>query len=150
MGKVSYRLGRDWGKKVSDGRTPFDWLSRDHDEVDKYVADPLCGWDASVGLWLGLFDLIFAGADDRTLARIRRATPINLVGGTKDPATDLGNAVEKLATRMARLGFSNLKTTIYEETRHESLNELNRDVITREFADWAEMVARQAGPSAAR
>src|SRR5690606_34631438 len=79
---------RDWARKVSDGRTSFDWLSRDHEEVDRYVADPLCGWDASVGLWLSLFDLTFMGADDRNLARIPRDLPLHLVGGARDPATD--------------------------------------------------------------
>ena len=32
---------------------------------------------------------------------------------------------------------------IYAETRHESLNELNRDAITEEFAAWARSVVLQ-------
>ncbi|MDA4630763.1 hypothetical protein NZA98_06485, partial [Escherichia coli] len=51
-----------WARGIRDARTPFDWLSRDPDEVDAYIADPLCGWDASVGMWRDVFGFTFAGA----------------------------------------------------------------------------------------
>jgi alpha-beta hydrolase superfamily lysophospholipase len=125
-----------WGKKVPGHSTPFDWLSRDPDEVKKYIDDPLCGWDASVSLWQDLFGFVFFGADDRNFSRVSRDLPINLVGGRKDPATDGGKAVEHLAERLRRMGFSNLASTVYADTRHESLNELNRDMIMRDFVTW--------------
>jgi alpha-beta hydrolase superfamily lysophospholipase len=130
-----------WAKQVPEARTPFDWLSRDPAEVDAYVADPLCGWDASVSMWQDVFRLIFAGADDATLGRIRRDLPVTVVGGEKDPATDGGKATERFAGRMQRLGFSNLSSRVYAGTRHESLNEVNRDQVTADFADWVEKVA---------
>ena len=136
-----------WAKQVSDGRTPFDWLSRDHAEVDKYVADPLCGWNPSVGMWQSIFEFVFAGADDRNFAGIRRDLPVNLVGGGSDPESDFGKTVAQLAGRMERMGFSNLVSTIYPDTRHESLNELNRDLITEDFVRWAEGVVESTGPS---
>lgn len=129
-----------WAKQIRDRRTEFDWLSRDPDEVDKYVADPLCGWNASVSMWTDLFGFIFFGADDRNFAAVPKNLPVSLVGGEKDPATDGGKAVTALSERMRRMGFSNLATRVYAETRHESLNELNRDIITGDFAAWAESV----------
>lgn len=131
---------RAWARQESDGRTDFDWLSHDHAEVDAYVADPLCGWDASVGMWKAVFDMVFAGADDRNFAGTRRDLPINLVGGGADPESERGKTVTALAGRLKRMGFSNLVSTIYPDTRHESLNELNRDVITAHFIDWLEQV----------
>ncbi len=129
-----------WAKQIKDRRTAFDWLSRDRAEVDKYVADPLCGWNASVSMWSDLFGFIFFGADDRNFAAVPRSLPVNLVGGEKDPATDGGKAVTALSERMRRMGFSNLATRVYAETRHESLNEQNRDIIAGDFAAWAERV----------
>jgi len=126
----------DWAKKIPNRRTEFDWLSRDVSEVDAYVADPLCGWDASVSMWIDVFDLVFTGADDRNFAGVRRDLPFNLVGGQRDPATDGGKAVEALAARMRRMGFSNLVSKVYPETRHESLNEINREPIMADFAGW--------------
>lgn len=133
-----------WGKKVENSRTGFDWLSRDPAEVDKYVADPLCGWDASVGMWRDLFGFIFAGADNANFNAIRRDLPFNLVGGENDPATDGGKSVTHLASRLARMGFSNLKSTIYPQTRHESLNEVNRNIIMEEFGDWLDGVVAES------
>src|SRR5690606_5800884 len=98
---------RAWGKAVPGHTTPFDWLSRDAAEVEAYIADPLCGWDASVSLWRDVFGFIFAGADDRNFASMRRDLPVLLVGGEKDPATDYGKAVTHLARRMKRMGFLN-------------------------------------------
>lgn len=127
-----------WAKKIPDRRSEFDWLSRDPAEVDKYVADPLCGWNASVSMWSDVFRFIFFGADDRNFASLRKDLPVNLVGGEKDPASDGGKAVLSLAERMKRMGFSNLTSRIYAETRHESLNEINRELITEDFAAWSE------------
>lgn len=127
-----------WAKQVPNRRTEFDWLSRDPAEVDKYIADPLCGWNASVSMWQDVFRFVFSGADDRNFESVRKDLAFNLVGGEKDPATSGGKAVKNLEQRMKRMGFSNLVSRIYPETRHESLNELNRDMITAEFAVWAE------------
>ena len=131
---------QDWAKKTPNHRTGFDWLSHDTAEVDKYVADPLCGWDASVSLWQDLFGLIFAGADDRNFLAVRKDLPVSLVGGAEDPSAFGGKAVEHLAGRMRRMGFSNLVSTIYPQTRHESLNELNRDIITADFVAWVKKI----------
>ena len=136
-----------WAKQASDGRTRFDWLSRDHMEVDTYIADPLCGWDPSVGLWLTVFDFVFTGADDRNFATMRKDLPVQLVGGGGDPESQFGRTVEALAIRMQNMGFLDVTSMIYPETRHESLNELNQDVIMADFARWAKRVTASADSS---
>lgn len=131
-----------WGNAMPNPRTSFDWLSRDEAEVDAYVADPLCGWDASVSLWQDVFRLVFLSASDRNLASLPKHLPIHLVGGAEDPATDKGKAVSALSSRLAALGFSDVTTRIYPNTRHESLNELNRDGIMHDFAEWLEALPK--------
>ncbi|GAA5617126.1 monoacylglycerol lipase [Brucella sp. NBRC 13694] len=127
---------RAWGRSIKGHRTLFDWLSHDPAEVDAYVADPLCGFDASVALWIDIFRLIRRGADDRNFSNIPRNMPFNLVGGTEDPATVNGAAVRRLADRMRKMGFERVNCTILPGTRHESLNEINRDEVTQNFLDW--------------
>lgn len=88
------------------------------------------------------------GATDSSFAGIRKKLPFNLVGGTEDPATDKAKATRKLAARMQAMGFSNVTCTIYPGTRHESLNEINRDEVTQNFLDWlAEAFRLAASPA---
>ncbi|MBZ9797893.1 alpha/beta fold hydrolase [Mesorhizobium sp. ES1-4] len=131
-----------WGKAVPNHRTSFDWLSRDEAEVAKYIADPLCGWDASISMWRDVIAMALNGGKDKGFAAVRRDIPVAIVGGEKDPASDYGKGITHLADRMLAMGFSNLVSKVYADTRHESLNEVNRDVIMVDFASWADNVLK--------
>lgn len=129
----------DWNKKFKPNRTTSDWLSRDEAEVDKYLADPLCGFDANNGLWTDLLGGIKTGADDSQLAKINTALPMNLLAGGKDPCSDNGKAVERLHERLKKSGLKDLTLTLHKDNRHEALNELNRDEVMQEFIDWLDV-----------
>jgi alpha-beta hydrolase superfamily lysophospholipase len=133
-----------WANAMPDRRTDFDWLSRDPLEVDLYVVDPLSGWDATVSMWQDVFHLIYAGADAANLAKLPKALPIHLIGGAEDPATDKGEAVTWLAEQMQKSGLSDVTVEILAGTRHETLNEINRDQSMDSFAAWLD--SRIAAP----
>jgi alpha-beta hydrolase superfamily lysophospholipase len=125
-----------WNKEFAPNRTTFDWLSRDDAEVDLYVADPLCGYEVTIGMWLEVLSGIYFGADDRNLAGLPKTLPLHLVAGEKDPCTQHGKAIRNLSERLKRAGLSDVTTRILADTRHESLNEINRDATMTEFSDW--------------
>ncbi|MBB3233885.1 alpha/beta hydrolase [Phyllobacterium endophyticum] len=128
---------QQWGRSIANARTASDWLSRDPDEVDAYLTDPLSGWNPTVSMWRDILEFMFDGADNARLSKVPHSLPFNLVGGSEDPATAKGQAVRDLESRMEKLGFTNVTTKIYEDTRHEGLNEMNRESIMQDFADWA-------------
>ncbi|OAP38364.1 lysophospholipase [Sinorhizobium glycinis] len=125
-----------WCKAVAARKTDFDWLSRDEDEVAKYIADPLCGFDASVSLWTDVFEFAFAGARPERLARLPAKLPVHLVGGSADPSTENGDAISWLGRRMKARGMTDVTVTIYQGMRHETLNEIGREMATDDFARW--------------
>lgn len=127
-----------WGKSIPNRRTEFDWLSRVPEQVDKYIADPLCGFDASVSLWLDIFELSFRVPQKTYLDRLRRDMPIHLTGGGKDPATDNGKAISWLSNHLKSAGFSRITTAIHPDMRHETLNEIGAAQAISDFADWCE------------
>ncbi|MBB3590215.1 alpha-beta hydrolase superfamily lysophospholipase [Rhizobium sp. BK529] len=131
-----------WGKSISDHRTEFDWLSCNPAEVDAYIADPLCGFDASVSLWLDVFALTFRGIEKEQLEKLPKELPIHLVGGGKDPATSKGKAILWLSKHLKSRGFSRISTEIYQDMRHETLNEIGAQSAISDFAGWCDEALR--------
>ena len=133
-----------WGQSIPGHRTLFDWLSRDPTAVDAYIADPLCGFDACVSLWLDLFVMSFDAPRAARLARLPRNLPIHLVGGGGDPATDHGKAVTWLANRLKAAGFSHMTCEINQNARHETLHDIGAIEATAAFADWCDRITTKA------
>ncbi|MAY63230.1 MAG: alpha/beta hydrolase [Rhizobiales bacterium] len=127
-----------WAKSVRNARTEFDWLSRDPAEVDAYIADPECGWDANVSMWKDIFRLLYRGGG--SIDRLPKDLPVHLVGGQSDPATENGKAVAALSKRMKAAGMTRVDLLLLPDTRHETLQELNRNEAMTGFADWADKV----------
>jgi alpha-beta hydrolase superfamily lysophospholipase len=123
-------------------RTPFDWLSRDPVEVDKYVADPLCGFRCTAGLWI---DLLGAGAslcDPRRLARVPKDLPILLIAGGSDPVSAGARGPEILAHAYRAAGIDRVDMEIYPDGRHELLNDICREEVSAALRGWLDRLVR--------
>jgi alpha-beta hydrolase superfamily lysophospholipase len=116
-------------------RTGFEWLSRDEAEVDKYVADPLCGFDLDEAMIPQLFSEAARLGDPGALAGIRKDLPMLLVSGQADPLSG-GQLVALLAQRYRDAGLTHVTLQVYPEARHEVFNETNRDEVTALVVDW--------------
>lgn len=125
-----------WNREFKPNRTAFDWLSRDDHEVDLYVADPACGFDATIGMWLDLLGGLSATADPARYRKLDRAMPFHLLNGACDPCSNKGGSAKQLQSRLERAGFADVTKIVLENTRHEALNETNRDETMKAFIDW--------------
>ncbi|KQP12261.1 alpha/beta fold hydrolase [Pseudorhodoferax sp. Leaf267] len=108
-------------------RTGFEWLSRDEAEVDKYCADPACGFLPEP--FTGIATLRRA-ADPAEIAKVRADLPVLIVSGDADPLAGGGAALELLAQRYRAAGLRDVQLQLYPGARHEVLNETNRDEVT--------------------
>ncbi len=125
-----------WNKQFAPNRTESDWLSRNKAEVDKYIADPLCGFEITIGMWLDVLQGVTFAADNNNLENLPRDLPINLQAGAKDPCTEGGKTVANIERRMKSAEMTNVSFNLLEDTRHESLNELNREQTTTQLIGW--------------
>ena len=125
-----------WNAKFKPNRTDFDWLSQDKNEVDLYVKDPLCGFEASISMWRDILDGVFFAGNKKNLRKLEKKLPVHIVGGRSDPCTNNGKDMKQLAIKLKNNGLTDVKCKILEATRHESLNEINRDSTTKEFINW--------------
>ena len=125
-----------YNKDFMPARTPFDWLSRDPAEVDKYVEDPRCGFDASNQFWIELLDVLSGLFSAQRLGRIAKDVPIYVFAGDKDPVGQQGTGVRKLVDAFRKAGVSRVDMKLYPGGRHEMLNETNRDEVIKDLKGW--------------
>lgn len=129
-----------FNKKFEPVRTRFDWLSRDAAEVDKYVADPLCGFPARVQLWVDLLDALASVVRRSSLAGIPRELPVYVIAGSDDPVSDGARALAPMLEQYREIGLKRVESKVYPGARHELFNETNREEVTRGFIAWLDAV----------
>lgn len=125
-----------YNKNVHNPRTPFDWLSRDAERVDAYLADPMCGFVFTVNGFGTLFELVSRLYREEDLRKIPRELPVFMVSGTADPVGGYGKGVKRAYDSLVAAGMENVKIKMYEGGRHELTNEINREEVARDIYDW--------------
>jgi alpha-beta hydrolase superfamily lysophospholipase len=125
-----------FNKPFAPARTPYDWLSRDPAEVDKYAADPLCGFAATVQLWIDMLDALAEIARPARQARIPKRLPVYVIAGLRDPVSDGTKGLRQLLAAYRAAGLERVTHRFYPDGRHELFNEVNRDEVTRDLVTW--------------
>ena len=125
-----------YNKGFAEHRTDYDWLSRDNAIVDKYIADPLCGFIPSAGLFTDMMTgLQFIGKQEN-IARMNKSLPVFLIAGEKDPVGENGKGVRRVNDMFIKAGMKDVSMKLYPECRHEILNELNKEEVMQDILDW--------------
>ena len=120
----------------TDKRTPADWLSRDTDNVDRYLADPLCGFPFTLNGYCGLFTSILDCQKKENIARIPKNLPILMVSGAADPVGGYVRGVDEAYQAMKNENINFVREIIYPKDRHEVLNELDNGRVYRDILGW--------------
>lgn len=134
-----------FNNKFKPVRTSFDWLSRDPQEVDKYVADPLCGFRCTNQFWLDMLGGLQQISKTSNLAQIDKRLPILIMGGECDPVSE-GKRLKDLADALTGTDHQHVTLKIYPQARHEILNETNREEVTRDLLAWLEEALARPRP----
>jgi alpha-beta hydrolase superfamily lysophospholipase len=118
------------------GPTAFEWLSRDPEEVQHYMADPLTGFNFNNELARDIFLGFARMREPAREALIPKALPLLVVQGAQDPVGQSLKGTQALLDRYRALGLSRVTHRFYPGARHELLNETNRDAATQDVLDW--------------
>ena len=126
-----------YNKLFAPNRTSCDWLSADEDNVDAYMADPLCGADATVGLFRQMLLGIRFNQKLSNLRQMDPRIPVLFVAGEKDPVGDCGNGVRRTYQEFRRAGVQDCTLKLYPGLRHEILNEkAQQQQIFEDIGQW--------------
>ena len=122
--------------KIENPRTKFDWLSRDTEQVDKYIADPLCGFVGKIGLYRDMMQGIKFITDKKNIAQMNKEKPVYFMSGVGDPVGDYGKGVERAYKAFCDAGLHDVFMRLYPGGRHEMLNETNKEQVYQDILSW--------------
>jgi len=125
-----------YNKKTPNPKTEFDWLSRDEQEVEKYLDDPLCGFIPTARFFYDLFSGLEMISDNKRMKSIQANLPFLLISGTADPVGSYGKGVMKTAHQFKDAGIKQVKVVLLEDARHEILNELDKESTQQIILEW--------------
>ena len=135
MDKLSFSsYNTQW--KDDEGATGFEWLSRDKEEVQKYVDDPWCGFIAPASFWLELLGAVERLWKKDNEQKIPKNLPIFCIAGSLDPVGNKTSDIMALINRYEKHGIKDVSYKFYPDAHHEIFNEINRKEVFKDLIDW--------------
>ena len=118
------------------------WLNRDVDACEKYNNDKFCNFTMSIGFYKYFFDGLIKIYEQERLDKINKDLPLFIISGDKDPVGNMGKLVRELYDLYVDNGIKNVKIKLYNNARHEILNELNKAEVYQDVSDWIKEVIK--------
>ena len=127
-----------YNKRFKPARTEFDWLSRDAQIVDRFIADPLCGFVPTASAFYDLFTGMQEISNLNWAKRVPNR-PIFLLSGANDPVGNMGKGVKQVEKWLKKSAHT-VTEKLYPEGRSEMLNETNRSEVYHDVLLFIEAV----------
>ena len=123
-------------KAVEDRKTDLDWLSYNEENVQKYIADPLCGVEFTLGSYHTLMKLLGLMAKPKNYKFASKEQPILLISGDADPCTGGEKGREASKNVLLKAGYEKIEVNTLEHMRHEILNETENQKVYKGILEF--------------
>ena len=133
----SLAFGADYKGFDMSGEKPEDsWLTKDVEIVKQYYNEPRCTFMFTVNGYKGLFEAVNYSCNPENAAKIPKKLPLFIVSGAQDPVGGLGKGVMDVYEMYKSAGIQDLTYKLYDNDRHEILNETDRKVVYSDLLAW--------------
>lgn len=125
-------------KEYSDLTDGSSWLTKDAEIVKQYRMDPNCGFMFTVNAYYHMFGGMLKANKQEKAGAVPKSLPILFVAGKDDPVGDYGRGVKKVLKIYKKNEMRDVKIKLYENDRHEILNELDKEQVYQDLLWWLE------------
>ena len=127
-----------YAKAIEGAKTPLDWLSYRRENIDAYIADKMSGFPFSAGGYAVVTALTGEACSSSCAKKVPNDLPLLFIAGQGDPVGAMGEGVRQAASLALDSGNVDVTCTIYENMRHEILNEDDRMRVMADILTWME------------
>ncbi|MFI3230599.1 MAG: alpha/beta hydrolase [bacterium] len=116
--------------------TGLEWLTRDKEEILKYLANNKSDFLFTLNGYYNLFNAMELSCKKSNIKKYNKSMPILLLSGDRDPVGNFGYGVFKVYRQLKRVKIEDLSYKIYQDYRHEILNEIGKEVVYKDIVSW--------------
>lgn len=125
-----------YNKRFEPARTDKDWLTKEERIVDAYREHPWCRFRFTINAYYHMFRGIQFLQEKKNVERIPKELPLFLVAGADDPVGNFGESVKRVYETYRKCGIRDVQIKLYENDRHEILNETDRGKVYVDLLTW--------------
>lgn len=122
-----------FNKRITDPRTDYDWLSYDEANVDRYIADPDCGYIFTVQGFQDMFEGMKDVYRPDGWQVKRPQLPIAFFSGSEDPCMGSLDGLKEAVDILNRQGYQQVSWKTYDGCRHEILNDVKKEQVAADI-----------------
>ena len=130
-----YRLAIGAYEKPFLSESKNAWISRNKENVKIYDEDPLSGFNCTNGFYYEFLKGLSSLHNKKKMQQINKNFPILIIGGKEDPVGNYSKGLLKLQKEYLKYGL-NAQLIIYENMRHEILNEENNQIVYQDIINF--------------
>lgn len=116
----------------------IEWISSDPKVQRAVLEDPLCNKPFTIGAQKDILSFIPEIQDKERIKETASAAAIYFICGEVDPLGNYGDDIKKLYDMYRECGYSNVKYTVFNNSRHELLNEVEQQRHYDRILTWIE------------
>lgn len=131
-----------YNKRFSDNPLGKEWLTKDEEIRKRYCNEPACSFLFTLNGNQMILDTLGFIQRQANIDRIPKNLPIFIVAGKDDPVGNYGKGVEHVYNIYKKSGIKDISIRLYENDRHEILNETDRLMVYKDLLDWLERYSR--------
>ena len=125
-------------KRIKHPRTMKDWLTKDEEVIDRYRATPWCNFHFSPNAYYHMFAGMQKAHDVNRMKKLPEGLPMLFASGAEDPVGNWGEGVRKAFMIYSDNTSCDVNIKLYEDDRHEILNELDKDRVFEDMLEFLE------------
>ena len=125
-----------FNRAVKNPKTDSDWISYNEENIQKFVDDPLCGAEFTVGSYCALFRLLHNMAKVKRYKNVNSELPFLLISGKDDPCTGGEKGRNASLKVLQKAGFKDISVVTFDGMRHEILNEVDKQKVYDEIISF--------------
>lgn len=131
-----------YNQRILQPETNVDWLSKNQESNQKYIKDKLCGFIFTMNGFRTLGTFVWRAQDKKRISKIPKQLPILMVAGKEDPVGNYGEGVTNAYNTLKSAGITDIKMKLYENDRHELVNETDREDIYEDIYGWIHKILK--------